>query len=126
MKIDRVKILKHSAALLFFVFVIGVRFYLKRRGQELESVGKINVCNIYKLDRDVRNHQSVCRYYYFVIDEKYYGVEGYYESEYHTEEGEFYEILYHPDNNGRSKILLDRQVPKDSVCSYFDGDCPFK
>jgi len=125
MKINKVNILKPIVATLVLFLIFFSKYYVQKRYKNLKQIGKISIAYIYESGGMGAQAQTVCRYYYYVDGVKYYGVDSYYESEFHTKEGEYYEIIYHPDKHSFKKILFDKKVPKDSVCSYFKGDCPF-
>jgi hypothetical protein len=41
-------------------------------------------------------------------------------------EGSFFEVTYLKENPEKSRMEFTKPVKKDSVCIYFEGDCPFE
>lgn len=124
--ITRKNFYQHLAIAFGIIIFLGINRYIKRERDNLQKIGVRNVCLIYTVGSNVRYGDKYCKYYYYVNGMQYEGVKAYDQTDISIKEGDFYEILYNPKKIDYSQINLNKKVPKDSVCGYFDGDCPFK
>ncbi len=128
-KIVRKNVLQHFLIIVGVIIFFSINRYFKNIDKERKAENLRTVGYLYEVGYNVRASSITCRYYYYINNVRYLGVDGldnYKSTKYYIKEGNYYEIYYHPQKNNFSKIDLNKQVPKDSVCNYFEGDCPFE
>jgi hypothetical protein len=111
--------------------IIGLLFFLvayiliNKRNKEVEESGIKTVGYIYYTGTNVQYGSKYCKYIYYSNRARYEGVKSYYKSEYNVKKKSFYEVIYDPKNPDNSDILLNNKISFDSVCTYFEEECPF-
>ncbi len=127
-KITRKDILQHLAIVFGVLLFLFINKHVRNVERERKNEDMRTVGYLYEIGHgDVSNY--VFRFYYFIDGIKYQGVDtrDSYKCSLDTiQEGSFYEIVYHPKKKQYSEIDLGKKVSVDSICNYFEGDCPFK
>lgn len=114
--------------LLIILFLLGIllyKFYLNNEDRLLAEKGFMTVGKVIKVGFPGRVSVSgySYRYFYYVENVKYHG--GSLSNE-KFPEGSFFEVVYLPENPEKSEMDFSRTISPKEVCSYFEGDCPFK
>lgn len=128
-KITRKDIFQHLAIVFGILLFLYINRYVKKIDNEILNKNIRTVGYLYDIGHDVKVSNYVFRFYYFIDGVKYQGVDtrDSYKCSLDTiQEGSFYEIVYHPKKKQYSEIDLGKKVSVDSICNYFEGDCPFK
>jgi hypothetical protein len=105
---------------------IAFYIYVIKKNKELEKNGEKNIGLVIELSNSFRFMKDRCKYIYFVNNHKYTSIGTFDQSHHKVKLGDFYEIIYNPDEKDYSEIFLDKKVIPANVCSYFDGSCPFE
>ncbi len=113
--------------LLLLASIIAIILYKNYRNEQsdiLSRKGQKTVGLIFKRNLPgARTISSISyNYIYYVQKIKYEG--GSLSDEKYCK-GSYFEVLYLPDNPEKSRMVFDKPVNTDSVCNYFEEDCPF-
>jgi hypothetical protein len=109
--------------LLFIVYLI-YRNYRNKEELALSAKGKTTIGRI--IERDIpysRTISSISYHFIYYVHHKKYEDGSLSDKKFKV--GSFFEVSYLPDNPEKSKMLFSKPVHPDSVCTYFENDCPF-
>jgi len=114
--------------LIMIVVVLGILLYknnLKQKNLNLSDKGVFTVGKIINVAFPGRVSTSGYSYnYIYYVDNTAY--EGGSLSDKKYSEGSYFEVTYLPETPEQSRMEFNRPVIIDSVCVYFEGNCPFK
>jgi hypothetical protein len=112
---------------LILVFIISIFLYKNYRSKTdsyLSKNGEITVGKIIKRNLPgARTISSISYSYVFYVDNELF--EGGCLSDRKYPVGTYFEIEYLPDNPIRNKMNFYKSVLEDSLCNYFENNCPF-
>jgi hypothetical protein len=115
------------AILVLIAVFIGIRIYqntVDTVNIQLSLNGNTTVGKIIK--RDLPGARTISsigyKFVYYVGGVK---IENWISADKRFPVGSFFEVTYLPDAPRKSRLEFEIPVPPDSVCTYFEIDCPF-